>query len=805
MLKIKKITIENFRGLRLPLSIDFFKGGNYTSAVLYGRNGTGKSSIVDAWEWLSSFEIQQLSREGVSFLDFPHKASGGNDCSISVDFHLTSNKNIKCVFNPKRISDPTISGEYDEFKQHCTYPNFLRYSDLQSFVYKTKAERYKFIAKYFGLEKFSILQDTIQTSINRLSSNLLSFERSLARDVESINRIVKLDTIDEVKIVHYLNTIGAKYGINKVSNFKNCGEIKTSLAKIISTNPVAKELADWKGFQLKQKQFYPISDPSDNCRKLESIFTDLKKDEENIKQLILSDLYERTVEIIPKLEEKNRCPVCDNLFGGDLLQHIRRKHTNLEALNKKRNEFEAQKEALEQYFSLLSRKIAATQSEGSLKIHTALKPFFDDLLKISETIPNIVLVLRRQLRELDKIEIGSDPAIISINNIIKNQQINERLVSDKILELSKDEKTKALAQDYSNLDQIINYYKSYVINRGKVAYLTDIVSNLNQLFALLTNYIQTKIQTTFSAISTDVVECFNELETSNPYIKNPQIKLTTGKDKAVELEIEFVSEKVSPAFKILSESQVNSFGLAIFLASVKNFNNEFKFFILDDVVNSFDSFKRPRVSQLIAKKFGDFQILIMTHDQIFFDTVQRDFPAWQRYKFTSWDFTTGPRFKLSKNYTEEIQEYLDEDKPLTAGQTLGRYLEWILGVLNENLQTPIRYKIENVFTLSEFYDPLLNRLKDKLKKSGKNHILKQAFDQLEQGTIFRNYCVHWKNEANPFTTSEIDTLFKKWIEIQQMIYCDSCKSFVKYENLAGSEYIKCNCGRIDLTADAYYI
>ncbi len=391
------------------------------------------------------------------------------------------------------------------------------------------------------------------------------------------------------------------------------------------------------------------------------------------------------------------------------------------------------------------------------------------------------------------------------DNIIKNQQINERLVSDKILELSKDEKTKALAQDYSNLDQIINYYKSYVINRGKVAYLTDIVSNLNQLFALLTNYIQTKIQTTFSAISTDVVECFNELETSNPYIKNPQIKLTTGKDKAVELEIEFVSEKVSPAFKILSESQVNSFGLAIFLASVKNFNNEFKFFILDDVVNSFDSFKRPRVSQLIAKKFGDFQILIMTHDQIFFDTVQRDFPAWQRYKFTSWDFTTGPRFKLSKNYTEEIQEYLDEDKPLTAGQTLGRYLEWILGVLNENLQTPIRYKIENVFTLSEFYDPLLNRLKDKLKKSGKNHILKQAFDQLEQGTIFRNYCVHWKNEANPFTTSEIDTLFKKWIEIQQMIYCDSCKSFVKYENLAGSEYIKCNCGRIDLTADAYYI
>jgi len=805
MLKIKKITIENFRGLRLPLSIDFFKGGNYTSAVLYGRNGTGKSSIVDAWEWLNSFEIQQLSREGVSFLDFPHKASNGNDCSISVDFHNASINNVKCVFNPKKISAPTISGEYAEFKEHCTYPNYLRYSDLQSFVYKTKAERYKFIAKFFGLEKFSILQDTIQTSINRLSSNLQSFERSLAIDVDSINKIIKLDIIDEVKIVDYLNTIATKYEINKISSFKNCEEIKTALSKIISTNPVAKELAEWKSFQLKQKQFYPISDPADSCRRLEAFFTGLKKDEENIKQLILSDLYERTMEIIPKLEDKNRCPVCDNLFDGDLLQHISRKHANLEALNKKKNEFETKKQALEQYFSLLSRKIATIQSESSVKILIALNPFFEDLLKINETIPSIITVLKRQLRELDKIEISSDPAINSIANIIKNQLLNERLASEKIIELSKDEKTKALAQDFSNIDQIIKYYKSYVTNREKVTYLKDIVTDLNQLFALLTNYIQTTIQTTFSAISADVVECYNELETSNPYIKNPQIKLITGKDKAVELEIEFVSEKVSPAFKILSESQVNSFGLAIFLASVKNFNTEFKFFILDDVVNSFDSFKRPRVSQLIAKKFNDFQVLIMTHDQIFFDTVQRDFPTWQRYKFTSWDFTTGPRFRLSKNYAEEIQEYLDEDKPLTAGQTLGRYLEWTLGTLNENLQTPIRYKIENVFTLSEFYDPLLNRLKDKLKKTGKNHLLKQAFDQLEQGTIFRNYCVHWKNEANPFTTSEIETLFKKWIEIEQMIYCDTCKSFVKYENLAGSEYIKCNCGKIDLKADLYYI
>ncbi len=257
------------------------------------------------------------------------------------------------------------------------------------------------------------------------------------------------------------------------------------------------------------------------------------------------------------------------------------------------------------------------------------------------------------------------------------------------------------------------------------------------------------------------------------------------KDKAVELEIEFVSEKITPAFKFLSESQVNSFGLAIFLAAVKHFNNEFKFFILDDVVNSFDSFKRPKVSQLIATKFNDFQILMITHDQIFFDTVQRDFPEWQRYKFTSWDYTTGPKCKLSKNYSEEIQEYIDDDNPITTGQTLGRYLEWTFGVVNENMATPIQYKILNVYTLSEFYNPLIKRFKDKLKLANNQHKLLLLFEEFDTGTIFRNYCVHWKNEAIQFTSPEIDTMFKKWLEIEQMLFCTSCNhSFIMKKLIA---------------------
>lgn len=805
MLKIKKLTIENFRGLRLPVSIDFVKGNKTTSVLIYGRNGTGKSSIVDAWEWLLSTSIGNLEREGISLSDLPHKASGGNNSYITAEFQHSSIGTVTAQFNPKKISVPIRTGEFDEFKTLSNYPNFLRYIDLNEFVCnKRPAERYKYIAKFFGLEKFSLLQDTMQTAINKQTNTLQNLQSAFDSSSKTINAITGLSTVDEATVVTFINTIASKHKLATITTFKEAETVKAALQKIVQKNPITKELTEWKAFQLRQNTFYPISTAKAYCIELESLFTDLKQNEESIKQLILSSLYELSIEIIPKLEDGSKCPVCDETFDGDLLKHITDKHNSLSALTKKKTEFDTKKSLLEKQFEGTLRKIAAIEAESSTVVLTAFKTFFDDLITINSVLPTIITTLKKQLKDLSTLSISNETALEKINSIISNEVASKQFVADKIEVLSKDETTKTLAQDYTNISNIIDNFKSHSINKEKVAYLKTISDNLQVFFNNLTTYIQTEIQNTFTTISSDVVDYFNVLENANPDIKNPALKLLTGKDKAVELEIEFVSEKITPAFKFLSESQVNSFGLAIFLASVKHFNKDFKFFILDDVVNSFDSFKRPRVAKLIASKFSDFQVLMITHDQIFFDTVQRNFPEWQRYKFTAWDYSTGPKCKPSKNYLEEIQSYIDDDNPITAGQTLGKYLEWIFGILCEKMETPIPYRVENVYTLSDYYNPLAKRFRDKLKLANTQHKLFDLLNEFETGTIFRNYCVHWKNEATQFTTEEIDTIFKKWVEIEQIIFCTSCKSFVHYESISNTTYVRCDCGTINLLDQIHY-
>ncbi len=59
--KIQRLVMHAFRGVPGEMTVDF---GNGESIVVYGDNGTGKSTIADALEWYFTGEIELLSHEG---------------------------------------------------------------------------------------------------------------------------------------------------------------------------------------------------------------------------------------------------------------------------------------------------------------------------------------------------------------------------------------------------------------------------------------------------------------------------------------------------------------------------------------------------------------------------------------------------------------------------------------------------------------------------------------------------------------------------------------------------------------------
>lgn len=395
MLRINKIAIENFRGIKSPAIIDFYKGGRPTSALIYGRNGTGKSSIVDGWEWLVNSKIDYLSKEGVSERDYPHKLCDGENSYIEISFTHPEIHTIKALFNKSRITTPIRSGEYEEFKMQAIYPNYLRYSDLQEFVYKSKGDKYKYIAKFFGLEKFLKNQSDLQSSLTRISSQLTNFQSQLQNLEQSVTKISGGTTVDETTVVAFINSIAVRYNINEITNFKDSDNVKQALSEIFKANPIATELAAWKAFQLKLNQFYSLPKVIHDCIEIETVFNELKKDEGIIAKLILVDLYSSASETLAKLDDKTICPVCDQVFEGDLLMHIAGKHKVLETLKNKKDQYTSKRDALVKKFEQISRKVAIINSETNEKVLLNLNSFFSDIEFLVSEMPNSNLELKK--------------------------------------------------------------------------------------------------------------------------------------------------------------------------------------------------------------------------------------------------------------------------------------------------------------------------------------------------------------------------------------------------------------------------
>lgn len=153
----------------------------------------------------------------------------------------------------------------------------------------------------------------------------------------------------------------------------------------------------------------------------------------------------------------------------------------------------------------------------------------------------------------------------------------------------------------------------------------------------------TDVEQHFSEISSDVRTFFEVLEEETDELKDSQLELRTSGARGVFLKVNFHGEDESPAYKYLSESQLNSFRLAIFLASAKRFNSDFPFVVLDDVINSYDTYKRTKLINLFKDELPDHQVLLLTHDDVWTKQVSEQFNQWKVVRFVNRGYGSGPQ------------------------------------------------------------------------------------------------------------------------------------------------------------------
>jgi hypothetical protein len=321
-------------------------------------------------------------------------------------------------------------------------------------------------------------------------------------------------------------------------------------------------------------------------------------------------------------------------------------------------------------------------------------------------------------------------------------------------------------KDISKVNAELGEYQKY----------SDVAS---KIYATFSETKKSKIPGVYNQIRSDIQAFYLMLHPGEP-CTNITLKVALGRRASTTLEMDAFGRTGEDPRAFASEGHLDSLGLCIFLAFVRKFNEGCPLMVLDDVVTTIDAKHRERVCRLLLDEFEDKQLIITTHDELWFGQLCSHLEGiCKKMSISGWYVDTGPVFKEYKPRWEAIQEKLAKgDK--SAGADGRIYLEWLLKRIceNTNASVPVNYWEEG--TVATILPHAKNRIETLLKDDQFKEKVISAFTELERTKVLINILSHDNPLAGVASIVEVGHFCNCVNELYKTFLCPSCGHFINY-------------------------
>lgn len=175
---LRKLTITHLRGSVAPFSLPFEKGKKLT--VIYGENGTGKSTICDAFEFLGNGRVGSLEKRGLGRPNKYWPSLGKNSADVSVKLETVDGAFCTAsLLKTDVVATPEGNRPIVEV---------LRRSQILALVEAKPGERYNAINRFIDVSGIEASESNLRQLINSLTKNR---EVAVARVQENEDAIMQ--------------------------------------------------------------------------------------------------------------------------------------------------------------------------------------------------------------------------------------------------------------------------------------------------------------------------------------------------------------------------------------------------------------------------------------------------------------------------------------------------------------------------------------------------------------------------------------------------------------------------------------
>lgn len=798
--KLRRFTISGFRGIRHSLSIDFTN--KYESVLIYGANAKGKSSIGDAFEWFFTGDVKELMKEGCSRTDYRHRLLGGDDDAI-IGLEL-SEANLNSELRLKSTKRQNHTNSTEEFAKYLQVSKeellILRHKDLKAFVDETKGEKRKQISHLIGMEGWEKIRTDMATVENRLSTLLEHNKQAIRNRQQEVADLIDTETYSLESCWKFAESqskvLGLQVSISSIDDLRALDE-KAKTATRGSDRSL--KLAELRTSELILQQFENDPPSLKELEDFESKYNEFSANPQKVLCVQLNDLFNQGKSLLESEEwTENLCPLCENhIPKNDLLSHIQEHQEKNQEILEEFNQFEITRNKAKQELGKISSLV---QKQNNLKLEDI--DGVDTLKKLGTEVAIAIGIVKAMVEQ--PLKTGS---ILSLKETELSEKLSDFLAQSKTIKSAIGSLQKTLAPTKEETERIeafqtlsnLTSHMAKISSMGtEISPLEKQVSSISAFNTAFKQLRRETMGTVLEAISEDVSRYFLTLH-SNEGFDDVQLKFLPEED-GVEFHIYYKGEEITPPRTFLSESYLNGLGVCLFLATVRAFNKENGFVILDDIVNSFDAEHRADLASLLVNEFSNHQLIVLTHDSIWFDVFRRLAKSgWQHRRITRWSYENGIEIETSQtDALADCRDALGSGRIEIAAPRVRTYIENRLKTLLIKLGGRVRFR-EGTANDERASGELLFELKKHLNEGGFFEFAEvTSFDELEASTFITNYGSHDRPPAPAgLSIGDINFALERIINLEKVFVCPSCNK--KIWNIVGRNYkMQCECGQYSL-------
>ena len=771
MITIDEVDVKCLRGIT---SSSLALNGKWL--YLLGENGTGKSSFIDAIEYLFTGNVQHL--QGIQTVSMGrhlhHVDRQVDNMSVAVRFSGSPLCEVSRNGSGMLSSVPEQLKEYFDSASLGTF--ILRRDQLLRFVCSPPADRFRALDAFIGIGSLDDIELNMKRTRDELQGKTAELSRQHSGLLAKMGDELDAMVVDEAEALVQMNVLLTAAGVPAITSFTDQSAAADSLRLRAKKAALGeKEVALDLSIQAAVAALKSDLGLRAKIGAIETVRAMLSSDKSREKSKYVA-LFKSAKLLLPdELTGKISCPLCDqstdshkllsringylddNLVWTNDAQRLRVESTEVSELLK------TQTMRLDELAVLLDRE------PHSAEIASDARRLGQEIQSLRQVLANVEH-LDKQLDTLAFIKIE--------NQLLELSQSVLKAVKDRMdgVALSPEDKlAKELEAKLTTVSLYVRQMKGVDTELSAAQEEFHVADTVYECFKSAKHSV---VQGVFDRLQQSVSSWYARLHPDDEH-GNVSLDVDPGQRASAKLLIDSFGQSGQDPRAYSSEGHLDSLGLVIFLAFAKEFQGACNLLVLDDVVSSVDTQHRQRICGLLSDEFVDWQLIVTTHDQMWFEQLWQNAVAndrtgkISRQSIVRWSRALGPTVMPYLSGRERIEEYLGQGDKDAAGFLARIYLESVLKATGEAIGTLVRYKKNDKYMIGELRNAANSRL-GSMPEGPLKAALKLALDGLREWTFMANILAHDNETLDPFSLDEVTGFCRAVEALEDALVCPAC-------------------------------